>query len=79
MAHPTEQLPVPVRHPGRGLAVPEPGRCPYCDGDVRDHLPGCDWVLMKDQLLTVIESLAVTVCALQELHERATALEARLV
>jgi hypothetical protein len=32
---------------------------------------------MKDQLLTVIESLAVTVCALQELHERTAALEAR--
>jgi hypothetical protein len=30
---------------------------------------------MKDQLLTVIESLAVTVCALQELHERTVALE----
>jgi hypothetical protein len=56
-----------------------PGVCPYCAGDPRDHLPDCAWVLMKDQLLTVIESLAVTVCALQELHERTTALEARLL
>ena len=55
-----------------------PGVCPYCGGDPRDHLPACEWVLMKDQLLTVIESLAVTVCALQELHERTTALEARM-
>jgi hypothetical protein len=59
--------------------VVTPGTCPYCGGDPRDHLPTCEWVLMKDQLLTVIESLAVTVCALQELHERATALEARLL
>jgi hypothetical protein len=56
-----------------------PGTCPYCDSDVRDHLPDCLWVLMKDQLLTVIESLAVTVCALQELHERTTALEAGMI
>jgi hypothetical protein len=51
------------------------GTCPYCDGDLRDHLPACPWQALKDQLLTVMESLAVTVCALQELHERAVALE----
>ena len=78
MAHTAEQLSVSGRDPGGRVTVP-PGRCPYCDGDVRDHLPDCAWVLMKDQLLTVIESLAVTVCALQELHERAAALEARLL
>lgn len=55
------------------------GRCPYCDGDMRDHLPDCLWIAMKDQQLTVIEALAVTVCAVQELHERVIALEASLL
>jgi hypothetical protein len=59
--------------------MPEPGRCPYCDGDVRDHLADCPLVAWRDQLMTVIETLAVAVCAVQELHEKATALEARLL
>jgi len=56
-----------------------PGVCPYCDGDVRDHRPDCPLQAWKDQLLTVVETLAVAVCAVQELHEKATALEARLL
>jgi hypothetical protein len=73
------ERPIPVSTRYQRPVTGTPGRCPYCDGDVRDHLPDCEWVLMKDQLLTVIESLAVTVCALQELHERTTALEAKLL
>jgi hypothetical protein len=56
-----------------------PGVCPYCDGDVRDHLADCALVAWRDQLMTVIESLTVTVCAMRELHERGCALEASLI
>jgi hypothetical protein len=57
----------------------DPGTCPYCDSDVRDHLVDCPLLVWRDQLMTVIESLAVTVCAVQELHERGCALEASLL
>ena len=57
----------------------EPGRCPYCDGDLRDHLAACPLLAWRDQLMMVIEYLSLTVCAVQELHERGCALEAGLL
>ena len=67
----TEQLPVSARR----IRVVTPGVCPYCDNDVRDHLADCPLMAWKEQLLTVIETLALAVCAVQELHERTVQLE----
>lgn len=50
-------------------------RCPYCDDDMRDHQADCPLLAFTDQLLTVTQHLALTVCAVQELHDRAAALD----